>query len=87
MTLLAELHKLNERYDETAAWDADFNKLEDLINAAIKIVTSENWKKHMRDTDQNFDVNVKRISDALVGELEQANGTLSVLMNEMMKAA
>lgn len=74
------------KYEGTGDWDADFDEVERLLAAALRIVKSSAWNEWMTATDTNYDVNVKRISDALVGELEQANGTLAVLMNEMEKA-
>jgi hypothetical protein len=65
---------VSERYDTSADWDADMDKLQEHLKAALAIMDSPNWAKHVDDTEKNFDVDgLRSTHDSLYDAVDEAN--------------
>jgi hypothetical protein len=78
---------LKERYEESADFDADMDRIEKCLKDALGIARSANFTKHMKDTDTNFDTSSKIYAQELVKAINEAIGAAKELYEEMEKAA
>ena len=78
---------LTERYEESADFDADYEQIQKHLAAAKKIVESANWKKHLSDTDKNFDTECVTYSGDALKSLNEAIAAFTEFYNHIEKAA
>jgi hypothetical protein len=79
---------LEERYEESADWDADMEKLQGHLKAALAIMDSPNWAKHIDDTEKNFDVDgLRSTHDSLYDAVDEANTLAKDFYSAMEDAA
>ena len=79
---------LTERYEESADFDADMDKIEKLLKDALSIARSSNLVSHAKDTDKNFDVpNLKDKFSDMTFKIQQAISSVKDFYEEMEKAA
>lgn len=79
---------LEERYEESSDWDADMGKLQEHLKAALAIMDSPNWAKHIDDTEANFDVDgLRSTHDSLYDAVDEANTLAKDFYSAMEEAA
>ena len=77
----------HEEYSTSAEFDDDMDDIEKHLAAVQEIVESNRWKKHMYDTDQNFDASARKHSDRALAQLQLARKAFDALYNHMIEAA
>jgi hypothetical protein len=86
--LLKEISKrINERYEGSHEWDADMDKIQDHLDQIMKIMHSANWKQHMKDTQDNFDVDVEGAERKLLDAMRAADMAVKDFYETMEEAA
>lgn len=79
---------LKERYEESADWDADMGKLQEHLKAALAIMNSTNWAKHIKDTVANFNADgLRSTHDTLYVAVAEANTLAKDFYSAMEEAA
>lgn len=79
---------VSERYDTSADWDADMDKLQEHLKAAMDIINSENWAEHIESTQNNFDVpGLSHTHDKLYNAIEEAINLASDVYAHMEEAS
>lgn len=78
---------LDESYSESADFDADMEKIIGHINAVMTIMQSANWKQHIKDTTQNFDVDATAAEKVLWGAIRDAHDEAQNFYETMQEAA
>jgi hypothetical protein len=79
--------KVVEAYEESSDFDAEFDKAEKHLKDALAIVTSADWKKHMRDTDKNFSTNGVSRNNDIVKAIQSSIGELGDLLTHFEEEA
>lgn len=79
--------KIAERYETSASFDADMDKVFDHLLAAMKIYRSSDFHSHMKDTDANFDTDARAMSVKAESKLADALSAAKALYSHMDKAA
>lgn len=78
---------VTERYETSASFDADMDKVFDHLLAAMKIYRSSDFHSHMKDTDANFDTDARAMSVKAESKLAEALSAAKALYSHMDKAA
>lgn len=78
---------LNERYEESSEFDADYDKVEAALNSALKIIVSSNWQSHMHSTDVNFDTQCMEESSKVELAIRDSIKTLKAFYEHIEQAA
>lgn len=77
-----------ERYEESADFDADMDKLQKHLKAALAIMDSANFVKHVDDTEENFDVEGLRDSyNKLYTAIEEAINSAKDFYDTIVEAS
>ena len=76
------------RYDTSADWDADMDKLQHHLKEALAIMDSHRWQKHIDDTETNFEVEgLRSTHDSLYDAVDEANSLAEAFYSAMEGAA
>lgn len=76
-----------EQYDSSAAFDEDMEVLQNHLTAALKIAKSANFKRHMKDTDSNFNTSTIEMGRRAEDKLDLAIDAYDKFYEEMERAA
>jgi hypothetical protein len=87
MNLLNELLQITERYDESAEFEADVNKLESLLKDAKVIVASKNWNDWMQASKSNYDTKSVEKSKKLLSTIQLAIDSVDDIYDELSNAS
>jgi hypothetical protein len=87
MDLLNELLQITERYDESAEFEADVNKLETLLKDAKSIVASKNWNDWMQDSKSNYDTKSVEKSKKLLSTIQLAIDSVDDIYDELVNVS
>jgi hypothetical protein len=78
---------VTEAYAESADFDAAYESVQKYLKDAKAIVQSANWKKHMKDTDNNFDTSCVTYSQDALKSLNEAIAAFEEFYDHIEKAA
>ena len=74
-------------YDGSNEYDDDQGRIDEHLSKAMKIVRSSAFKKHMRDTDQNYDTSAVEMSRRAEEKLGWAIKAYNDLYEHMIEAS
>jgi hypothetical protein len=83
----AEKKVLTERYEGSHEFDADIGDADKNLKAALKVVQSPNWKRHMKDTDDNYSTKAIQKSADVERKIKEAIRVLDDLYDHMLEAS
>ena len=84
---ITEAAEAKTRYETSDEFDADMDKLQSLISQAKALVTSSAWKKHLRDTDLNFDTSAIEMARRAEEKLKWAEDAYAKLYDHITEKA
>lgn len=77
----------SEEYETSADFDADFERMHGCLDQALGIVQSEAWKKHLKDTDLNYDTSAIELARRAEEKLVWAVDAYLEFYEHMQEAA
>lgn len=63
---------LKERYEESADFDADMDRIEKCLKDALAIARSPNFRKHAVDTDNHFNTRTAGMGNLMADAIDNA---------------
>jgi hypothetical protein len=78
---------VTEGYDESSQFDADYDKVRELLAEVSAIVSSPDWKDHLKATDKNFDTSAVELNRRAIDKLDMTVDAFKAMYDHIVERA